>query len=82
MDLSNMLSIELNFCWEPQGVFPSCETCLYQCLLPKWTDTYILVCSAYKKDIALNHQSFTAPITTIIQTKRATLPFNRTKKQL
>jgi hypothetical protein len=53
----DMLSIELTFCQEPQGVFASCETSFSQCLHPTWTDTCAVECSAPNKDIALNHVS-------------------------
>jgi hypothetical protein len=66
-----MLSVKSNIHWKPQEVFPLCKTSFYQCILPKWTDTYTLVCTAQDKDIALSHQFFTAPITIAIQTKRA-----------
>jgi hypothetical protein len=55
-----MLSVEFNFFWGSQGVCPLCKTSFYQQLYLKWTD----VCSVHNTEIALNHQSFTAPITT------------------
>jgi hypothetical protein len=48
-----------------------CKTSFYQCILPKWTDTYAPVHTAHDKDIALSHQSFTAPIATAVQITRA-----------
>jgi hypothetical protein len=66
-----MLSVKSNFYTKPQEIFSLCKTSFYQCTLPKWTNSYGPVCTPHDKDIALNHQSFTAPITTAVQIRRA-----------
>jgi hypothetical protein len=71
---THMLSIELNFCQGPQGVFSLYETNFYQYLHCKWTGTHALICSVHNMDIDLYNQPFTTPITTTIQNKRPIQP--------
>jgi hypothetical protein len=65
-----MLSLKPNFCQKPQKAFPVCKTSFFQCIPPKWTNTYALVCTAHDRDVSLSHQSFIASITTVVQIKR------------
>jgi hypothetical protein len=66
-----MGSLKPNFCQKPQKTFPLCKTSFYQCIPPKWTNTYAPLCTAHNRDIVLSHQSFIASITMVVQIKRA-----------
>jgi hypothetical protein len=66
-----MHSVKPNFYKKPQKAFTLCKTSFYQCIPPKWTNTYAPVCTAHDKDVALSHQSFIASITVVVLLKRA-----------
>jgi hypothetical protein len=52
-----MLWIKSNFCQKWTEASCLSRTSCYQCIPPKWTNTY-----AHDKDIALSHQSLTAQL--------------------